>query len=219
MYIQIARRHRFQRPRPTLKSNSNEISTTVLCARSRRFVTFYNLHFTYQNHINMMSHQQPAMDNTTPLQRKKRKACTPQMTCSILLQRRVTCFIFKTNLTVSSLSALCFQHEVTSVAAMRQKATKFGFFVIDRGMAACCSETTSRDAANAKKSSPGNWFPRKMGKPTYQCMTFTFKHRAGAAAGQIFWTYLGRGPAAGQKPGRPYPSAVMPYLAAPICAY
>jgi hypothetical protein len=23
-----------------------------------------------------------------------------------------------------------------------------------------------------------------------QCMTFTFKHRAGAAAGQIFWTYL-----------------------------
>jgi hypothetical protein len=38
-------------------------------------------------------------------------------------------------------------------------------------------------------------------------MTFTFKHRAGAAAGRIFWTYLGRGPAAGQKPGRPYPSA------------
>jgi hypothetical protein len=52
-----------------------------------------------------------------------------------------------------------------------------------------------------------------------QCMTFTFKHRAGAAAGRIFWTHLGRGPAAGQKPGRPYPSAVMPYLAAPICAY
>jgi hypothetical protein len=43
-------------------------------------------------------------------------------------------------------------------------------------------------------------------------MTFTFKHRAGAAAGRIFWTYLGRGPVAGQKPGRPY-------LAAPICAY
>jgi hypothetical protein len=41
-------------------------------------------------------------------------------------------------------------------------------------------------------------------------MTFTFKHRAGAAAGRIFWSYLGRDPAAGQKPGRPYPSAVMP---------
>ena len=49
------------------------------------------------------------------------------------------------------------------IAAMRQKATKFGFFVIDRGMAACCSETTSRDAANAKKTAcqaigfPGKW--------------------------------------------------------------
>ena len=37
------------------------------------------------------------------------------------------------------------------IDAMRQKATKFGFFIVDRGMAACCSETTSRDAQNAKK--------------------------------------------------------------------
>jgi hypothetical protein len=33
-------------------------------------------------------------------------------------------------------------------------------------------------------------------------MTFTFKHRAGAAAGRIFWTYLGRGQA-GLIGGRP----------------
>jgi hypothetical protein len=39
-------------------------------------------------------------------------------------------------------------------------------------------------------------------------MTFTFKHRA--AAGQIFWTYLGRGPAAGQKPGMTWPHPYVP---------
>ena len=33
----------------------------------------------------------------------------------------------------------------------------------------------------------------------------TFKHRAGAAAGRIFWTYLGRGPATGQNRGPAVP--------------
>ena len=36
------------------------------------------------------------------------------------------------------------------IDAMRQKAMKFGFFIIDRGFAACCSETSSRQAQNAR---------------------------------------------------------------------
>jgi hypothetical protein len=64
------------------------------------------------------------------------------------------------------------------IAAMRQKATKFGFFVIDLGMATCCSETTSRDAANAKKQharqlvSQENgkaYIPRKIAKSKCRC--------------------------------------------------
>ncbi|KAI2503039.1 hypothetical protein MHU86_11387 [Fragilaria crotonensis] len=51
------------------------------------------------------------------------------------------------------------------IDAMRQKATKFGFFIVDRGMAACCSETTSRDAQDARKQLGRNWLLREMEKP------------------------------------------------------
>ena len=37
------------------------------------------------------------------------------------------------------------------IDAMREKATKFGLFIIDRGMAACCSEATSRDTTNTRR--------------------------------------------------------------------
>jgi hypothetical protein len=114
----------------------------------------------------MMSHQ-PAMDNTTAAEEEEESMCTtndmfysPAEKDNLLHMQKE----FDIEFPVGSVFSTRSHH----IAAMRQKATKFGFFVIDRGMAACCSETTSRDVANAKKSSPGNWFPRKMGKPTYQ---------------------------------------------------
>ena len=50
------------------------------------------------------------------------------------------------------------------IDAMRRKATKFGFFIVDRGMAACCSETTSRDAQNARKQLARELVAQESGK-------------------------------------------------------
>ena len=50
------------------------------------------------------------------------------------------------------------------VDAMRQKAVTFGFFIVDRGMAACCSETTSRDSINTKRQHAREVLAQENGK-------------------------------------------------------
>ncbi|KAI2495315.1 hypothetical protein MHU86_19214 [Fragilaria crotonensis] len=50
------------------------------------------------------------------------------------------------------------------IDAMREKATKFGFFIIDRGMAACCSETTSRDTTNTRRQQARKLLAQENGK-------------------------------------------------------
>jgi hypothetical protein len=37
------------------------------------------------------------------------------------------------------------------IDAMRHRAATFGFFIVDRGMSASCSETTSREATNTRR--------------------------------------------------------------------
>ena len=51
------------------------------------------------------------------------------------------------------------------IATLRQKAATFGFFIVDLGMAAYSSETTSRDAANAKKLHARQQTAQGIGRP------------------------------------------------------
>ena len=51
------------------------------------------------------------------------------------------------------------------IATLRQKAATFGFFIVDLGMAAYCSETTSRDAANSKKLHARQQTAQENGRP------------------------------------------------------
>jgi hypothetical protein len=51
------------------------------------------------------------------------------------------------------------------IDAMREKATKFGFFLIDSGMAVCsCSETTSRDSTNTRRQQVCELLAQENGK-------------------------------------------------------
>ena len=51
------------------------------------------------------------------------------------------------------------------IATLHQKAATFGFFIVDLGMAAYCSETTSRDAANSKKLHARQQTAQENGRP------------------------------------------------------
>jgi hypothetical protein len=111
----------------------------------------------------MTSHQQPAMDNTAAAEEEEQSMFTanemfysPAEKENLLHIQKEFDGEFPVGTVFSTRSHL--------IAAMRQKATKFGFFVIDRGMAACCSETTSRDAANAKKQHARQLVSKENGK-------------------------------------------------------
>ncbi|KAI2507011.1 hypothetical protein MHU86_7396 [Fragilaria crotonensis] len=51
-----------------------------------------------------------------------------------------------------------------AIDAMRRKAATFGFFIVDRGMAACCSETTSRDSTNTRRQHARELLAQEMEK-------------------------------------------------------
>lgn len=47
---------------------------------------------------------------------------------------------------------------------MRQKAATFGFFIVDHGMAVCCSETTSRNTTNTRRQQARELLAQENGK-------------------------------------------------------
>ena len=50
------------------------------------------------------------------------------------------------------------------IDALREKATKFGFFIIDSGMSASCSETTSRNTTNRRRQQARALLAQENGK-------------------------------------------------------
>ena len=50
------------------------------------------------------------------------------------------------------------------IDAMREKASQFGFFVIDRGFSVLCFETTARDVENTRRQKAREELSRENGR-------------------------------------------------------